>query len=252
MVSNDNCRYGGHSRGSGKVLREREAEGGTVLVLSDFLLVSVRSLQSPRWLPMGVPQFTVSPHLPSEGLCHKTGLPAAAQAEATTGLGCSRPRCQHTRHTLSRVSNWHGAGGPWVVSTQPPSLTQAWAWRRCLGYWGHPGRQALGHLSFTQFRESSFKERHVATAGTLMGLARWMAALQEEKRGVCTGTDGALAVSLLPTAADSWPSWWLGPERESPGPRNPDVGRPGGKAAGVGGSGHQRSSGKQTYGHIPW
>ena len=64
-----------------------------------------------------------------------------------------------------------------------------------------------------------------------------MASLQEEKRGVCTGTDGALAVSLLPTAADSWPSWWLGPERESPGPRYPDVERPGGKAAGVGGGG---------------
>ena len=63
MVSNDNCHME-HSGGSEKVPRETGAEGDTTVStlrspgLSDFLLVSMKPLQS-LWLPMDVPQFTI-------------------------------------------------------------------------------------------------------------------------------------------------------------------------------------------------
>ena len=52
-------------------------------------------------------------------------------------------------HPGSKLAKSHGQ---WVVSAQPPSLTPARAWRCCPGPGDHPGRQALGHLSFTQCR----------------------------------------------------------------------------------------------------
>lgn len=68
-----------------------------------------------------------------------------------------------------------------------------------------------------------------------------MAVLQGEERDVCTGTDGALAVSRLPTAAGGWglrggaqaQASWHG-EAWDKGER------------------HQRSSEKQMYGKMPW
>lgn len=59
----------------------------------------------------------------------------------------------NTRITLTHLgSELAKSYSQWVVSAQPPSLTPAWAWRCCLGPGDHPGRQALGHLSFIQCR----------------------------------------------------------------------------------------------------
>ena len=100
-VSNDNYHWGGeHSRGSGKGLREREAEGDTVPVRSNPCIHEaplVPELASQGCASVG----RLSSHLPSEGLSHKTGLPAAAHAEATAGLRHRHAGCQHTHHTHS-------------------------------------------------------------------------------------------------------------------------------------------------------
>ena len=85
------------------------------------------------------------------------------------------------------------------------------------------------------------RDRHVAMPSTLLGLVRWIAALREEKGGVCTGTHGMLAVSHVPTVAGSWPPCWMEPKRAGLGPRHSGV-RSSGGACGA----HQRSSGKQT------
>lgn len=148
----------------------------------------------------------------------------------------------NTRITLTHPGSEPAKSqGPWVVSAQPPSLTPAWA-RRCCPEPGHrPGRQALGRSASPSADKVLLRDRHVATPGTLLGLVRWIAALQEEKWGVCTGAGGMLAVSHIPTAAGSWPPCWMEPERAGLGPRHSGVGSSG-RTCGV----HQRSSKKQT------
>ena len=110
------------------MLREREAEGDTVLVLSDFLLVSVRPLQSPRWLLMGVPQFTVSlPASPVKGCATRLACLLLHGQRPPLASGVLIPAV-NTRVTHSAgYRTGTEQGGPWVVSAQPPSLTQAWA-----------------------------------------------------------------------------------------------------------------------------
>lgn len=123
MVSNDNCHYGGHSRGSGKVLREREAEGDTVLVLSDFLLVSVRPLQSPRWLPMGVPQFTVSlPTSPVKGCATRLACLLLHRQRPPPASGVLIPAVNtRVTHSAGYRTGTEQGGHGWCLLSLPPS-----------------------------------------------------------------------------------------------------------------------------------
>lgn len=127
------------------------------------------------------------------------------------------------------------------MSTSPAPNTPAWLHNTGFGSWGHPGWQVL------DISAPLSAEQVLLRDGILMGLARWMTAPQEmEERGMYTGPDGN-SVSVLLTAAGSWPSWWPGSEREGSGPEHSSVGK---------GGGHQRSFGERTYAgralQMPW
>lgn len=99
------------------------------LVLSGFLLGSKRPLQSPGWLPMDVPQFTISPLIPPVNGC----------CRGHHCLRCPHRSCEHTLYT-------HSAGqgaGVWQGYTCPLPLPQ----HPGLGHLAHPSRQALGTSS---------------------------------------------------------------------------------------------------------
>lgn len=107
------------------MLREREAEGDTVLVLSDFLLVSVRPLQSPRWLPMGVPQFTVSlPTSPVKGCATRLACLLLHRQRPPLASGVLIPAVNtHVTQPGIELARSRGAmGGVYSASLPHPSL----------------------------------------------------------------------------------------------------------------------------------
>lgn len=199
-----------------------------------FLLGSKRPLQSLGWLPMDVPQFTISPPKPPvNGCC----------TEATIVLDVPVPAVSTRSTTLCWAGSWRVAGATHVHS---PSLrTRAWAPRRGLGHWARPGRQAPGTSSPLSAEDVLLRggERpHQASVGP----AGWTSALQQQRGGGGVFVQGRMGMGseLLPPAAGSWPSGWLGPEREESGRGHPVWGGLGARV----GIGEVLGS---TYGNVP-
>lgn len=141
-----------------------------------FLLGSKRPLQSLGWLPMDVPQFTISPPKPpGNGCC----------TEATIVSDVPVPAVSTRSTTLCWAGSWRVAG---ATRVHFPSLrTRAWAPRRGLGHWACPGRQAPGTSSPLSAEDVLLRggERpHQASVGP----AGWTSALQQQRGGcLCRG-----------------------------------------------------------------